>query len=34
MYLNYEKDSPDVFLQDDTRLPSVSCFVQELESFS
>ena len=34
MYLNYEKDSPEVFLQNDTKLPSLSCFAQELESFS
>ena len=34
MYLNYGKDSPDVFLQNDTKVASLSCFVQESESFS
>ena len=34
MYLNYIKDGPQVFLQNDTKLPPISRFVQELESFS
>ena len=34
MYLNYEQERPDVFLQNDTKVPSLSCFVQELDNFS
>ena len=34
MYLSYEKDRPQIFVQNDTNLRSISCFIQELESFS
>ena len=34
MYLNYVKDGPQIFLQNDIKLPSISYFVLELENFS
>ena len=34
MYMKYEKGRPQIFLQNDTNLRSISCFIQGLESFS
>ena len=34
MCLSYEKERPQVFLQTDTNLSSISSFIQGLENFS